>query len=134
MPVRLSTTVSKIALLPNSTNAALMTEFYQYMKNIQLSGIKRQNPQNNLPSQNTDGLSSSSGISETNPSSNQLTDNNRYYKGLDWTGVCNKVHSYGIISQPCDTLITPDGNALTSQGKQVMENELCPRGQGVLKC
>src|SRR5919107_1553864 len=33
MPVRLSTTVSKIASLPNSTNAVLMTEFYQYMKN-----------------------------------------------------------------------------------------------------
>jgi hypothetical protein len=33
MPVRLSTTVSKITSLPNSTNAALMTEFYQYMKN-----------------------------------------------------------------------------------------------------
>jgi hypothetical protein len=28
MPLKLSTTVSKIALLPNSTNAALMTEFY----------------------------------------------------------------------------------------------------------
>src|SRR5215212_9576245 len=33
MPVRLSTTVSKIASLPNSNNAALMTKFYQYMKN-----------------------------------------------------------------------------------------------------
>jgi hypothetical protein len=33
MPVRLSTTVTKIASLPNSTNAALMTEFYEYMKN-----------------------------------------------------------------------------------------------------
>jgi hypothetical protein len=34
MPVRLSTTtVSIIAWLPNSTNVALMTEFYQYMKN-----------------------------------------------------------------------------------------------------
>jgi integrase/recombinase XerD len=32
MPVRLSTTVSKIASLPNSTNAALISEFYQYMK------------------------------------------------------------------------------------------------------
>jgi integrase/recombinase XerD len=32
MPVRLSTTVSKIASLPNTTNAALMSEFYQYMK------------------------------------------------------------------------------------------------------
>jgi integrase/recombinase XerD len=33
MPIRLSTTVSKIASLSNSTNAALMTEFYRYMKN-----------------------------------------------------------------------------------------------------
>jgi hypothetical protein len=33
MPVRLSITVSKITSLPNSTNAALMTEFYHYMKN-----------------------------------------------------------------------------------------------------
>ena len=33
MPVRLSITVSKIASLPNTTNAALISEFYQYMKN-----------------------------------------------------------------------------------------------------
>ena len=33
MPVRLSTTVSKIASLHNATDAVLMTEFYQYMKN-----------------------------------------------------------------------------------------------------
>src|ERR671916_296351 len=33
MPVRLSTTVNKITSLPNSTNAALISEFYQYMKN-----------------------------------------------------------------------------------------------------
>jgi integrase/recombinase XerD len=33
MPVRLYTTVSKIASLRNSSNAVLMTEFYQYMKN-----------------------------------------------------------------------------------------------------
>ena len=33
MAVRLSTTVSKIASLPNATNAALISEFYQYMKN-----------------------------------------------------------------------------------------------------
>src|SRR5918993_3490261 len=32
MPVRLSTTVSKISSLPNSTNASLLAEFYQYMK------------------------------------------------------------------------------------------------------
>jgi integrase/recombinase XerD len=33
MPVRLFTTVSKIASLANSTNAALISEFYRYMKN-----------------------------------------------------------------------------------------------------
>src|SRR5215208_3042175 len=33
MAVRLSTTVSKIASLPNATNAALISEFYQFMKN-----------------------------------------------------------------------------------------------------
>jgi hypothetical protein len=34
IPIRLSTTISKITSLPNSSNAALMIEFYQYMKNI----------------------------------------------------------------------------------------------------
>ncbi len=33
MPVRLSTTVSKISLLPNATNAVLISEFYHHMKN-----------------------------------------------------------------------------------------------------
>jgi integrase/recombinase XerD len=33
MPVRLSTTVSKIDSLLNLTNASLLTEFYQYMRN-----------------------------------------------------------------------------------------------------
>jgi hypothetical protein len=38
MPVRLpATTVSKIASLPNSTNAALISEFYHYMKNSSAS-------------------------------------------------------------------------------------------------
>lgn len=33
MPVKLSTTVRKIALLPNATNAVLISEFHRYMKN-----------------------------------------------------------------------------------------------------
>jgi integrase/recombinase XerD len=45
MPVRLSTTVSKIASLPNSTNAALITEFYQYMKS---NGASESHQNNNL--------------------------------------------------------------------------------------
>ena len=74
-------------------------------------------------------------LDETTSSPNPSTDD-RYYEGYDWTGVCNDAHRYGYMpmgSQPCDTtLITPDGNALTSQGKQVMEAPLCPRGQGVI--
>ena len=33
MPVRLSTTITKISLMANSTNQMLVTEFYEYMKN-----------------------------------------------------------------------------------------------------
>ena len=33
MPVKLSTTIGKIASLPNATNAALISDFHQYMKN-----------------------------------------------------------------------------------------------------
>ena len=32
MPVKLTTTVKKIAYIPNSTNSTLLSEFYQYMK------------------------------------------------------------------------------------------------------
>ena len=42
MSVRLSTnTVSKIASLPNSTNAALITEFYKHVKNTAASEIQQ---------------------------------------------------------------------------------------------
>ena len=32
MPIKLSTLVSKISAIPNSTNAKIIDEFYQYMK------------------------------------------------------------------------------------------------------
>ena len=32
MPVKLSTTIKSIAAVPNSTNATLLNEFYEYMK------------------------------------------------------------------------------------------------------
>jgi tetratricopeptide (TPR) repeat protein len=55
-----------------------------------------------------------------------------YYEGLDWWGICNNslVHSY--ISQPCETLVTPDHRALTLQGKTVLEKILCQKGPSVL--
>jgi hypothetical protein len=37
MPVKLSTTVKNISSLPNPTNAALLVEFYEYMKSNGIS-------------------------------------------------------------------------------------------------
>jgi hypothetical protein len=45
MPVRLSTTISKISLLANSTNQMLVTEFYEYMKD---NGCSEKHINNNL--------------------------------------------------------------------------------------
>ena len=45
MPVRLSTTISKISLMANSTNQMLVTEFYEYMKN---NGCSEKHINNNL--------------------------------------------------------------------------------------
>jgi hypothetical protein len=58
---------------------------------------------------------------------------NRYYEGFDWNGVCNNaiVRQQGI-TQPCNILVTPDGNALTSEGKSEMEKVLCPKGPGII--
>ena len=78
----------------------------------------------NTPPPNTDGSD------KINAPRNQLTD--RYYEGYDWRGVCNNALASDYISLPWDTFITPDGNALTANGKQVMEGFMCPRGQGVI--
>ena len=45
MPVRLSTTISKISLMANSSNQMLVTEFYEYMKN---NGCSEKHINNNL--------------------------------------------------------------------------------------
>jgi hypothetical protein len=47
-------------------------------------------------------------------------------------GVCKNPLVKNYISEPCEVLVTPDGNALTSQGKQSMENLLCPQGPSIL--
>jgi hypothetical protein len=57
---------------------------------------------------------------------------NKYYDGLDWQGICMNPLVRNYISQPCRDLVTPDGNALTSQGKQSMENLICPQGPSIL--
>ena len=45
MPVKLSTTVKKIASIPNSINSTLLSEFYQYVKS---NGASDSHQNNNL--------------------------------------------------------------------------------------
>jgi hypothetical protein len=45
MPVKLTTTVKKIADIPNSNNSALLSEFYHYMKS---NGASESHQNNNL--------------------------------------------------------------------------------------
>ena len=45
MPVKLTTTVKKIADIPNSTNSTLLSQFYQYMKS---NGTSDSHQNNNL--------------------------------------------------------------------------------------
>jgi hypothetical protein len=59
-------------------------------------------------------------------------DNNRYYEGFDWLGVCNNPMVRNYITQQCDVLVTSDGNALTSDGKAAMEKVLCPQGRSII--
>jgi hypothetical protein len=55
-----------------------------------------------------------------------------YYKDLDWWGICNNSLVRSYISQSCETLVSPDHRALTSQGKTVLEGILCPKGPSIL--
>ena len=55
-----------------------------------------------------------------------------YYEGLDWWGICNNSLVRSYISQPCETLVTPDHRPLTPQGKAVLERVLCPKGPSIL--
>lgn len=45
MPVKLTTTIKKIASIPNSINSTTMNEFYQYMKS---NGASDSHMNNNL--------------------------------------------------------------------------------------
>ena len=55
-----------------------------------------------------------------------------YYEGLDWWGISNNSLVRSYISQPCESLVTPDHRALTYQWKVVLESVLCPKGPSVL--
>lgn len=45
MPSKLSTTVSKIATVPNNTNSVLIAEYYQYIKT---NGVSERHQNNSL--------------------------------------------------------------------------------------
>jgi len=51
---------------------------------------------------------------------------------LDWWDICNNSLVRSYISQPCETLVTPDHHALTYQGKVELERILCPKGPSIL--
>jgi hypothetical protein len=76
--------------------------------------------------------SSSAEKSKTAEVSTTNDQEDRYYEGLDWQEICENPLVRNYISQPCEVLVTPDGNALTSLGKQSMENLLCPQGPSIL--
>ena len=43
----------------------------------------------------------------------------RHYEGWNWRQICSDVDR--LISEPCSDLVTSDGNALTAEGKAVLE-------------
>jgi hypothetical protein len=53
-----------------------------------------------------------------NTEPNQTEPSTEYYKGLDWWGICNNSLVRSYISQPCESLVSQDHHALTSQGKK----------------
>jgi hypothetical protein len=55
-----------------------------------------------------------------------------YYEGLNWWDICNNSLVRSYISQPCESLVTPDHRALTYQGKIVLEGILCTKGPSIL--
>ena len=75
-----------------------------------------------FPPQTSDSGNTSSNI-QSQPPVNQ---------SLRWWGICNNSLLRSYISQPCETLVSPDHRALTSQGKIVLEGILCPKGPSIL--
>jgi hypothetical protein len=102
-----------------------------------LTYYPRQTSDNGNTSSNTQSLSPVNQSSPEeqppgNAESNQTEPSAEYYKGLDWWGIYNNSLVRSYISQPCETLVTPDHRALTSQGKIVLEGILCPKGPSIL--
>lgn len=50
----------------------------------------------------------------------------RYYEGWNWRQICSNVSNF--LSESCSDLVTPDGNALTEEGKRALERIACGAG------
>ena len=53
----------------------------------------------------------------------------RYHDGWNWREICSDLDSF--ISEPCGQLVTPDGFALTAEGKAVLDRIVCIGGSFV---
>ena len=90
------------------------------------------NASSNIQSQPHANQSSPEKQSPSNATSNQTYSSVEYYKDMNWWGICNNSLVRSYISQPCETLVSPDHHALTYQGKIVLEGILCPKGPSIL--
>jgi hypothetical protein len=85
------------------------------------------------PHSDTGAAQSNSSLTSSGRSQEPVAkQNDRYYEGLNWWGVCNNPLLHSYISQSCDVLVTPDKNALTFKGKVALEGILCPRGPSIV--
>jgi hypothetical protein len=54
-------------------------------------------------------------------------DGERYLDGVaNWRSICNQIDN--LLSESCDDLVTSDGDALTSEGRAVLERIVCYGG------
>jgi hypothetical protein len=79
-----------------------------------------------------DGLASCGGSGEASSTPNEGFGGGggeRYYEGVNWRELCSDFDN--LISEPCGDLVTPDGRALTGEGKMAVERIACG-GQALL--
>jgi hypothetical protein len=115
----LDSNIGKVSLTffpPQTSNNGNTSSDIQSQSSVNQSSPDEQPPGNAAPNQT---------YSLTEPSV-------VYYEGLDWWGICNNSLVCSYISQPCETLVSPDHHALTYQGKIVLEGVLCPKGPSIL--
>jgi len=116
-------------ILDSNIGKVLLT---YYPPQILGNGNTSNNIQLQPPANQSSPEEQQSGNTESNQTYSLTEPPTEYYKGLDWRGICNNSLVRSYISQPCETLVSQDHHALTSQGKIVLEGILCPKGPSIL--